>query len=199
MMGMAKSRQSLRAVVLVVSLVTTAAYGQPRVEDEHRHNCQHYAEHDRYTPQALNGCYAWYLWTGGTEYMWRELARRGIADILEIAASGRVTRAERWREFGLINDPACRPAQQPDRYGLRFDQCVDDGPSKEGRPAFPGEPSGVIGLRKFPNPKFEPAPWDLARYLAGDKSIEPPFLLGTTCAVCHATLNPGSPPADPAE
>jgi hypothetical protein len=200
MRGIAQRRSAMPAAwFAAVVILAASAHAQGSADREHRHNCEHYAERDRYTPQALNGCYAWYLWTGGTEYMWRELARRRIVDIFEIAASGRVTRAERWREFGLINDPACKPAQQPDRYGLRFDECVDDGPAKDGQPMFPGAPSGVIGLRKFSNPKFEPARWDLAKYLGGDKSIEPPFLVGTTCAVCHATLNPVSPPADPAE
>src|SRR5262249_16661486 len=67
------------------------------------------------------------------------------------------------------------------------------------QPMSPARRSGVMGLPNFPNPKSEPARGDLAKYLGGDKSIEPPFLVGTTCAVCHATLNPVSPPADPAE
>jgi mono/diheme cytochrome c family protein len=207
MAGAMKCYRLVRVGILAASAALAGpVQAQSAAGGGHRHNCQLYAEHDGYTPETLNGCYAWYLWTGGTEYMWRELARRGIVDILEIASSGRVSRADRWREFGLINDPACRQAETPDQYGLRFDECIDDGPGKDGRPVFPGEPSGVIGLRKFANPKFEPARWNRARYMGGDtiepadadKSIEPPYLVGTTCAVCHATLNPVAPPTDPA-
>ena len=198
MLGALKTCRLMGAGMLATGLVVAAGAQAQSLGRDHRHNCRYYAEHDGYGPEARNGCYAWYLWTGGTEYMWRELARRGVVDILEIAASGRVTRSARWREFGLINDPACRQTERPDQYGLRFDECLEDGPDIGGRTEFPGEPSGIVGLRKFANPKFDAARWEPARYLAGDKSIEPPYLVGTTCAICHATLNPVLPPDDPA-
>src|SRR5262249_22402326 len=43
--------------------------------------------------------------------------------------------------------------------------------------------SGVVGIRKFPNPAFP--------------GSGPPFLLGTTCAACHTGLDAEKPPADP--
>jgi hypothetical protein len=79
-----------------------------------------------------------------------------------------------------------------------FDDCVDDVPRDAGKPRFPGQPTGVVGLRKVPNPKFDPAAWSPARYFGGDTRIEPPYLVGMTCAVCHATFNPANPPKDPA-
>jgi hypothetical protein len=125
MAGAGKCYRLVRAGILAASAALAGPMqAQSAAGGGHRQNCRLYTEHDRYTPEALNGCYAWDLWTGGTEYMWRERARRGIVDILEITSSGRVSRAERWPPFGLINDPACRQAENPDQYGLRFDECA---------------------------------------------------------------------------
>ncbi len=60
-----------------------------------------------------------------------------------------------------------------------------------------GEPAGIIGLRRFPNPKFDPKAWDLARYLADPAKVEPPYLIGVACGFCHVGFNPLHPPADP--
>jgi hypothetical protein len=84
-----------------------------------------------------------------------------------------------------------------------------------------GTSTGVLGLRKFPNPRFDatkwaklngsPASWDAYRLpLAGqpesadsrntrlfDASIEPPFRIGMACGACHISYNPVKPPADP--
>jgi hypothetical protein len=162
------------------------------------HICDRYANGGAPTEAVKRGCYTWFMWTGGGELMWRELARRKIVDIFAIKASGRYDRQALWQEFGVINDPNCVPRSTPDRYGLQLDDCVDDTPREAGRPEFPGEPFGVVGLRKFPNPKFNPAAWNATAYFAGDTSIEPPYLVGMTCAVCHASFNPLDPPADPA-
>jgi len=147
---------------------------------------------------VVRGCYAWFQWTAGGEAMWRELARRNLVDIFAIKASGHYDRKALWEQFGVINDPNCRPRQTPDKYGLFLDDCDDDVPVDNGKPRFPGQPTGVVGLRKFPNPKFDPAAWNPARYFAGETKIEPPYLVGMTCAVCHATFNPLDPPKDPA-
>jgi hypothetical protein len=87
-----------------------------------------------------------------------------------------------------------------------------------------GTSTGALGFRKFPNPRFDAARW---RQLNGgslatwdgyrrtvasttgipsdervsklaDASVEPPFLIGTTCGSCHIAFDPLNPPADPA-
>ncbi len=86
-----------------------------------------------------------------------------------------------------------------------------------------GTSTGALGLRKFPNPRFDAARW---RALNGgldtwqgydqtlikktnvpsdervsrmaDASYEPPFLIGTTCGSCHIAFDPANPPKDPA-
>jgi len=87
-----------------------------------------------------------------------------------------------------------------------------------------GTSTGALGFRKFPNPRFDARRWqdankgELANWdgfrktkLADtgipsderitkltDASVEPPFLIGTTCGSCHIAFDPLNPPADPA-
>lgn len=86
-----------------------------------------------------------------------------------------------------------------------------------------GTSTGALGLRKFPNPRFDEKKWrqlnggDLGTW-AGfnsklsdnpdnpdakhsrlrDGSIEPPFRIGMACGACHIAFNPMHPPEDPA-
>jgi hypothetical protein len=82
-----------------------------------------------------------------------------------------------------------------------------------------GTSTGVLGLRKFPNPRFDAkawqrlngslASWDAYRKpLAAtgpdqnvnrllDGSVEPPFRIGMACGACHIGYKPNDPPADP--
>jgi mono/diheme cytochrome c family protein len=84
-----------------------------------------------------------------------------------------------------------------------------------------GTSTGALGLRKFPNPRFDAQKWrDLNGSLASwekygafiaenekdgdsrtnrlfDGSIEPPFRIGMSCGACHVSYNPVKPPADP--
>src|SRR5215510_7738330 len=85
-----------------------------------------------------------------------------------------------------------------------------------------GTSTGALGYRKFPNPRFDRARWEkvnggraswegFAKTLSSDPklgdsrvrrladgSIEPPFLIGTSCGSCHIAFDPLKPPADPA-
>jgi cytochrome c5 len=133
----------------------------------------------------------WYFWTGGGEKFWRLTAQitHGITDLLQYVDSRR--RPERFKTMGVLNDPDCTAATQPDEYGLWMDVCktVDI-------PGIPSQSSGVIGLRKFTNPKFDRFTWDVKKYLADPATVEPPYLIGMTCGFCHIGLNPLYPPAD---
>lgn len=118
------------------------------------------------------------------------------------------------------------------RTGYRDPACdFKDAPLPEGRVdqredpchlAF-GTSTGAMGLRKFPNPRFDAEKW---RALNGghlgtwdgyatrlsddpertdhkvkrlaDGAVEPPFLIGMSCGGCHIAFNPLKPPADPA-
>ncbi len=84
-----------------------------------------------------------------------------------------------------------------------------------------GTSTGALGLRKFPNPRFDAkkwkalngslASWDgYRKFLSNDPakadsrmnrlfdgSIEPPFRIGMACGACHISYKPENPPADP--
>lgn len=84
-----------------------------------------------------------------------------------------------------------------------------------------GTSTGILGLRKFPNPRFDKEAWlklngsldSWEGYRAaldiypGDKetkpnrlldgSVEPPFRIGMACGACHIGYKPGRPPLDP--
>lgn len=85
-----------------------------------------------------------------------------------------------------------------------------------------GTSSGALGIRKFPNPKFNADAWrklnggklgsweGYNKKLSGDPShsdsqvsrlldasIEPPFRVGMSCGGCHIAFDPTRPPKDP--
>ncbi len=85
-----------------------------------------------------------------------------------------------------------------------------------------GTSTGALGLRKFPNPRFDAEKWrklngtsasweGYAKFIAGDDgsgnsrtnrlfdgSVEPPFRIGMACGACHISYSPTKPPADAA-
>src|SRR5450631_4533939 len=148
----------------------------------------------------------WYFWTGGDldstridvvgdQALWRILAveSHGTFDLLQAVDSR--YRGERFKLFGVISDPDCKKATQADRYGLWLDDC--SGPRSAHAADIPGESTGIIGLRKFRNPKFKESEWDVNKYRADPAKVEPPYLVGMACALCHVGFNPLHPPADP--
>lgn len=125
-------------------------------------------------------------------------------------------------------DPAC---------GLERFAAID--PTDPGNPAKNITPSnkachlafgtsaGVVGMRKFPNPRFNAKRWadlnnkslssweNFSRRVPGgggkvnfedaraslrldDGSVEPPYLIGEACGTCHVGFNPVKPPENPA-
>jgi hypothetical protein len=99
----------------------------------------------------------WYFWTGGDldtdgktvvgdQALWRILAieSHGTFDLLQSIDSR--YRGQRFMLFGVISDPDCTKAMHPDKYGLWLDDCSS--PDVPRIPDVPGEPTGVMGLRK---------------------------------------------------
>lgn len=84
-----------------------------------------------------------------------------------------------------------------------------------------GTSTGALGLRKFPNPRFNAAKWvklngspgnwdayrsalssdpanpDARKNRLFDGSVEPPFRIGMACGACHIAYDPLKAPADP--
>jgi mono/diheme cytochrome c family protein len=158
------------------------------------------------TPTEEHGRDTWYFWTGGDldasgkqvvgdQALWRILAvqSHGTFDLLQAVDSR--YRGQRFKLFGVISDPDCTKAIAPDEYGLWLDNCTN--PDVPKLADVPGEPTGIVGLRKFRNPKFSPSGWDVAKYRADPSKVEPPYLIGVACGFCHVGFNPQHPPADP--
>jgi hypothetical protein len=135
-------------------------------------------------------------------------------------------RHNRWQYLGLVNEPCFKEATGPDpnRYGLWLDvrdpACPPDpfangsnypGVKVGARGAtvpigsYYGEPTGVVGLRLFPNPDFDEKArrrWDSDRFYNDptyyfDRKLVRPYRVGMSCAFCHVGPNPIKPPADP--
>jgi len=202
---------SQRQALLLFCLVAVTAYVPKSIvgaASDHseacprgRENCYE-AGNAKLTTLQRQGRDTWYRWTGGDvdaqgnvvgdQELWRILAVRthGTVDLLQAVDSR--YRGERFKRFGVMNDPDCTQANAPDQYGLWLDTCI-----REDATGPVGEPAGIIGLRRFRNPKFDPKTWSLANYLADPAKVEPPFLIGVACGFCHVGFNPLHPPADP--
>jgi len=71
--------------------------------------------------------------------------------------------------------------------------------------SFYGYPTGVVGLRLFPNPAFDDAAakaWDPKRYYTDrgyytNPKLVRPYRVGMSCGFCHVGPSPLSPPANP--
>src|SRR5262249_41485504 len=93
---------------------------------------------------------------------------------------------------------------------IHVEHRKDRGPNW--RPADPkvyGYPSGVVGLRVFPNPEFKgeaKARWNPELYYSDTRegreyATRPdtirPYRVGMSCGFCHITAHPLNPPDDP--
>jgi len=157
-------------------------------------------------PKAVGeGMDTWHWWCGvDNPGFWRETAKvtskkEGVLpvriDLLRLLHT--VSRSERWEKIGLINDPDCVAADNPDRYGLKIDRMKDGTLTWD--PEVFGFSSGVVGLQLFKNKNFDAKNWSIDKYLDDANSVEPPFLVGMACTVCHTAFNPNRPPKNPAE
>jgi hypothetical protein len=152
------------------------------------------------TEAEIKGRNTWMLWTSGNADFWDWLSRYGFGtnDLLKTLDSRE--RAHRFRAMGLINEPGFRAASAPDALGVWLDERV--GPPEKLDERVYGRASGIVGLRLFPNPRFDKRKWDAGRYYTdakyyNDKKLERPYMVGMSCAFCHVGPHPTNPPADP--
>jgi cytochrome c2 len=182
------------------------------------------------TPDEVRGRNMWLVWTGGNDRLWDKLTNLtfGAFDLLKILSSSpglKYSRDNRWNYFGLVNEPCFTKATSPDpqHYGLWLDQrspnCPPDpfanaakfpgvavGARGKNIPAgsYYGEPTGVVGLRLFPNPAFDEAAakrWDPRRFYDDpnyylSKDLVRPYRVGMSCGFCHVSANPEKPPVN---
>lgn len=240
----------------------TASAAMPRIA--HAQNIPYYEACAR---EGLNesecaGRMIWFKATAGNERFHTYVFQQRVGVLIDWFRVLRADqRGDRFRAWGIINDPACCtpgsancPAKSLDEtYGL--DWCPGDeellgyvgrqgypdpacdfvdapikpddthGPKDQRQSACDlrfGTSTGALGIRKFPNPRFDKAAWlrlngsagswegynrpiaaagghrDAARSHLQDGAVEPPFLIGTACGSCHIAFDPLNPPADPA-
>jgi hypothetical protein len=158
----------------------------------------------------------------------------GTFDLLKTISSHRnlkYGRHDRWEKLGLVNEPCFAEASEgdPARFGLWLDKRIPGcDPRFDGKDPFADEtkypgvkylhrgeampvgsfygyPTGIVGLRLFPNPYFDAkakAKWDAEKYYANDpsfvtKDLVRPYRVAMSCGLCHVGPNPLKPPADP--
>jgi len=179
----------------------------------------------------VKGRNMWIVWTGGNDRFWDELTNLtfGNFDLLKILSSYpglKYSRDNRWNYFGLVNEPCLSKATgpNPQRYGLWLDirdpNCPADpfenaekypgvaiGARGKNIPAgsYYGYPTGIVGMRLFPNPDFDEAAAkelnaerfynDPDYYLS--KELVRPYRVGIACGFCHVGPNPEKPPSNP--
>jgi hypothetical protein len=189
------------------------------------------------TPAQVVGRNNWIVWTAGNDHLWDVLAEKSVGtfDLLKTVSSysypkgsklPQYGRHNRWKWFGLVNEPCFEEAKgpDPDRYGLWLDKRrADCGPEPfENATKYPGIKlrargknlpagsyygwgTGIVGLRLFPNPAFDEAAakaWDPKRYYSDPryylrKDLVRPYRIGMSCGFCHVGPSPVHPPADP--
>jgi choline dehydrogenase-like flavoprotein len=186
------------------------------------------------TPDQIKGRNNWIVWTGGNDRFWDLISTKsfGALDLLKTISSHpslKNNRDNRWSYLGLVNEPCfSKPtAADPGRYGLWLDVHNDDDKNCPPDPyadakkypgvkigargetvevgSYYGYPTGVVGLRLFPNPAFDAEAkkrWDPVRYYTDrsyyeDRNLVRPYRVGMSCGFCHVGPNPVNPPADP--
>jgi hypothetical protein len=190
-----------------------------------------YGKRPQFTQAEIEGRNMWMVWTGGNDRLWDRLTVDSIGsfDLLKtISSHSRLGygRHNRWYYLGLVNEPCFSEATGPDpnRFGLWLDvrdpKCPPDPFANASEyPGVPigargktvavgsyfGEPTGVVGLRLFPNPDFDEDArrrWNSDRFYNdpeyySDRDLVRPYRVGMACAFCHIGPNPIRPPADP--
>lgn len=159
------------------------------------------------TQSDINGRVIWNLWSGDNAGFWNWLAKYGFGtgDLLKMIAS---PRNQRFQTYGVFNQPGYMRPAQANEYGLYIDVPREPGSKYDidkrlDIPTY-GISSGIMGLRLFKNPKFDPAKWDAGRYWNDpnyykDPKLERPYMVGMACSFCHVGPDPSNPPADPNE
>ena len=182
------------------------------------------------TPDEIKGRNTWLLWTGGNDRFWDGMTTStfGAFDLLKIVAydpTKQPDRDRRWSYLGVINEPCFDAPSKPDpdRFGLMLDvrraDCPADPFADEKKypgvkigargstvpvGSYYGFPTGIVGLRLFPNPDFDEAAaqhWNAEKYFTdpsyyNDKNLVRPYRIGMSCGFCHVGPSPTNPPAE---
>lgn len=156
----------------------------------------------------IKGRNTWMMWCGGNEALWDYLSNHsyGFMDLLKLCDFGPGDKLEgkRWGPAGITVEPGTKVPAKPDEFGL-FIRQMEDASARQPDVKVYGRSSGIVGLRLFPNPKFDDKArrhWDPVKYKTDEKyytdpDLVRPYRVGMACAFCHASPHPLNPPADP--
>jgi hypothetical protein len=156
----------------------------------------------------IKGRNTWMMWCGGNQVFWDYLAGHsyGFLDLLKLCdfSPSDKLKGKRWGPAGLTVEPGSSLPTKPDEFGLLIRQ-LDDPKAHQPDPNVYGRSSGIVGLRLFPNPKFDDQArkrWDVEKYRTdanyyNDPGLVRPYRVGMACSFCHASPHPLNPPADP--
>ncbi len=155
----------------------------------------------------IKGRNTWMMWCGGNEVFWDWLAGNsyGFMDLLKLCdfSPGDQWGGKRFGPAGLVIEPGTKVPDKPDQYGL-YIRVPENPGAPPPRPEIYGYSSGIVGLRLFPNPRFDEKArrrWDAAKYRGDeqyytDPTLVRPYRVGMACALCHASPHPLNPPAN---
>ena len=158
-----------------------------------------------FTPDQLSGRMLWNLWSGDNATFWNYMVQHGLgtSDLLKVVTWDR---AERFEKFGIINQPGFVRPSKPDEFGLFIDRPREPRYDIDKHIDYDtyGQSSGVMGLRLFRNPKFDPNKWNAKDFYEkpayyNDPKLERPYIVGMACSFCHVGPDPVNPAADIAE
>jgi len=201
----------------------------PAADEDYFHAMDNGAQ---FSPEQVKGRNMWIVWTGGNDRFWDVNVKStfGTFDLLKIISSHpslKYSHNNRWDWLGVVNEPCFeRPTgPDPDKFGLWLDKRRADCPADPFADAnkypgvkigargdgtvpvgsYYGEPTGIVGLRLFPNPDFDEAArkkWDAERYYTDPSyylrsDLVRPYRVGMTCGFCHVGPSPINPPKDP--
>jgi hypothetical protein len=155
----------------------------PAADEDYFHDMDRGVPEVPLSPDEVKGRNNWIVWTGGNDRFWDviSVSSFGSFDLLKTISSNpklKFKRSNRFYTLGLINEPCFDEPTGPDpqRYGLWLDKrrpnCGPDDPFANGTKypgvaigargknipvgSYYGEPTGIVGLRLFPNPNFDP-------------------------------------------
>jgi cytochrome c2 len=226
--GYAADQARARAVMDEARQAGRAAQSFPPADEDYFHDMDGGIS---LTPDEVKGRNMWLVWTGGNDRLWDKLTNLtyGTFDLLKMLSSYaglKYSRDNRWNYFGLVNEPCFTKPTGPDpqRYGLWLDQRSRDCPADPfaNEQKYPGAavgargknmpvgsyygyPTGILGLRLFPNPAFDQAAaarWNAERFYNDpnyylSKDLIRPYRVGMACGFCHVGPNPEKPPSNP--
>ena len=135
--------------------------------------------------QLAHGANVWLKATFGGEQFFTLLLPQALGLDVGLSQVLLTPRSERFSAWGVVNDPNCKANPTPGQ----LDICPPDVSANDPDAPYEGAPTGVVGVRQYPNPLF-----NAAEPVSATNSR---ILVGVACAGCHAGLSAQNPPADP--